>query len=378
MGGAIQVRCIDPHDRRSVQSFNAFPHRLYRDYLLWAPPFRSEEKLIFDRRRHPFYQHSLADFFLVEKNNQAVGRFALLHHRPYCQVHNQNTAFFHLLEFEQDPEITAAFVDTARSWCREHGLNRLAGPRGFLRSSGYGTLVDGFDQVPAVGIPYNPPYYDELLTGAGFAKETDLLSGFVTPSYHLPEKLVAAAEKIRQENGFEIAAFKRKYELRPWIEQINTVLDQAFAGNPTYMPMTAAEFKLAADNIFQIANPRLIKIILKEGQIAGFLLAYPNISKSIRKIDGKIWPTGWLYLLHEIRTTHRIDLNGLGLLPQYQGRGANIFLYVALERTLRDYGAEYGEIVQVDERNIKSKADMDRLGVTWHKRHRVYHLEIEP
>ena len=141
--------------------------------------------------------------------------------------------------------------------------------------------------------------------------------------------------------------------------------------------MTAAEFKIAADNIYAIANPGLIKIILKEGQIAGFLLAYPNISQSIRRIDGKIWPIGWMHLLHEMRTTRRIDLNGLGLLPQFQGRGANIFLYVALEHTLRDYGAEYGEIVQVDERNAKSKSDMDRLGVTWHKRHRVYRLEIQ-
>ena len=181
---SIRVRRIDPDDERSVRAFNAFPRRLYRDTPYWSPPFRSDEKLIFDRRKYPFYEHSLADFFLIEKDGRTAGRFALLQHRPYCQVHNEKTAFFHLLEFEQDKDLVEAFIDTASAWCHGHGLNQLAGPRCFLRSGGYGLLVEGFDQIPAVGIPYNLPYYGDMLENAGFVKETDLYMSPLPNNYH--------------------------------------------------------------------------------------------------------------------------------------------------------------------------------------------------
>jgi len=47
-----------------------------------------------------------------------------------------------------------------------------------------------------------------------------------------------------------------------------------------------------------------------------------------------------------------------------------------LEKTLRHCKTEYCNLVQVDERNYKSKSDMDKMGVTWNKRHRLYRLKI--
>jgi hypothetical protein len=43
---------------------------------------------------------------------------------------------------------------------------------------------------------------------------------------------------------------------------------------------------------------------------------------------------------------------------------------------LRAYGAEEAEVIQVNEKNVKSKADMDTLGVAWIKRHRTYALRL--
>ena len=66
------------------------------------------------------------------------------------------------------------------------------------------------------------------------------------------------------------------------------------------------------------------------------------------------------------------DLNGIGILPKYQGLGANILVYSEMDKTIRATNWERAELVQVDERNYKSKSDMENMGVTFHKIHRVF------
>jgi hypothetical protein len=71
--------------RRNVQQF-AFPFHIYRDNPHRTPPLESEARLMLDRRRHPFYRHSDAAFFLVTEGRRAVGRIAALDNRNYTGV----------------------------------------------------------------------------------------------------------------------------------------------------------------------------------------------------------------------------------------------------------------------------------------------------
>jgi len=128
--------------------------------------------------------------------------------------------------------------------------------------------------------------------------------------------------------------------------------------------------------MIQAADPRLLKLIMKDDEVAGFIISYADISMAIQRTKGKMWPLGWVDLLLEKNRTKIVNMNGLGLLPKYQGLGSNALLYTEVEKTIRDFGFEHAEIVQVDERNFKSKSDSDVLGVIWHKKHRTYNMAI--
>jgi hypothetical protein len=49
-----------------------------------------------------------------------------------------------------------------------------------------------------------------------------------------------------------------------------------------------------------------------------------------------------------------------------------MLLYLELAKAVRERDATRCEIAQVMETNIKSLADMNRAGVNWYKRHRLY------
>ncbi|MCD4738312.1 MAG: hypothetical protein K8R89_03520, partial [Anaerolineae bacterium] len=107
--------------------------------------------------------------------------------------------------------------------------------------------------------------------------------------------------------------------------------------------------------------------------IAGFVLVFPDVASALRKAKGRLWPFGWFYLWREFKSTRRFLGNGIGLLPQYQGVGANAVLYTELMETMQARGADFLEVAYVAESNVKSLSDMSALNVNWYKRHRIYH-----
>lgn len=372
----MHIRPIDTDICRDRRRFVMFPFSLYYQTPQWVPPILSDMAMIFDREKFPFYQHSNAQFLIAESEGQVIGRLAVLHHRPYCEYHHEKTAFFYYFECIDDLAVANGLFHAAEDWARQQGCDSIFGPRGFMRSNGSGQLVEGFDLMPAMGIPYNLPYYERLITSAGFTKENDYLSGMLTGDQRLPDSVHEIAERVKQRGNFWIKTFSNAREIESLIPAIEKVHHDAFKDNPAYFPSTSVEFRMIVKDIIAIADPHLLKAVMKGDEIAGFIIAYPNVSRALQRTRGSIYPLGWIDILREKRRTRVIDLNGVGLLQKYQGLGNNALLYVEIEKTLLERGAERAEIIQVDERNFRSKSDMETMGVTWNKVHRTFRKSI--
>jgi len=368
----MKIRTLDTRNSRDVHAFVEFPFGLYRHCKQWVPSLSSEIELAMDRERHPFYKHSEADFLVVESEKDILGQVAVIHNRNYCAHHKIETAFIYYYNVADDLQAARLLLKAVIDWSHEHEIAKVLGPKGFLRANGLGVLVNGFEYLPAVGIPYNFPYYASFLEDSGFEKETDHFSGYIERTSKLPERLYEVAEKVKAKGNFWIKTFKDKNEMRTWIPKVEAVHNEAFQIHPWYYPSTEAEFEMIANSMIQISQPGLMKLIMKGEEVAGFIISYPDISEGIQKSRGRMFPFGWAYLLSSMKNSKTVDMNGLGILPKYQGLGSNALLYTEVEKTLRESRFERLEIVQVDERNFKSKADMDTIGTIWHKLHRSY------
>ncbi len=366
----MQTRILNKNKYSDVRKFKTLPFSLYKGNPYWVPPPPGEIERVMNPARHPFYAHSEADFILVENKSETLGRLAILHNKNYCNFHQVKTAFFYYFESVEDPQVVMNLIDAAQDWAHERGLNTILGARGFLRSNGIGILVEGFDAMPAMGIPYNPPYYGKLLESCGFTKVYDLYSGILDK--HPEQSIHKIAEKVLSRGNFHIHDFQTVSEIEPWISRIDDLHHKAFADNPSYYPSTQEEFNLLSHDILRIADPKYIKLIMHNDEIAGFILAYPDINRALQKCKGRLFPLGWLMILSEKRSPHVIDLNGVGLLPEYQGLGGNVLLYAELDKVVRSPLIKRAEVVQVDERNFRSKSDMQNLGVKLTKTHRTY------
>lgn len=372
----MHVRRVDLARKADIDKFIGFPSNLYRGNALWIPPMWNDMRRVLEPSHHPFYQHSEAGFFLAENAGDVCGRIAVLCHRRFNEFRHQQAAFFYYFDVIDNHEVALALLEAAFDWARQRNLVSIIGPKGFLQADGHGVLVEGYEYRPAVGIPYNYPYYEKLLLAAGFKKETDYFSGYVTRAQGLPQRYFQVAEQMRLRRGYSVKTFANKDELRTWIPRIGHVYREAFADHWEFCPPTDDEMSMIGDRLLAISDPRLIKVVLKDDKVIGFVFAFPDISDGIRRSRGKLWPFGWIYLMRDFKRTQWVDFNGVGILQPYQGTGANAVMYAELTKALYEYQYQFGEFVQVEERNVKSLGESRALDVHWFKRHRVYRRSL--
>jgi hypothetical protein len=173
-----------------------------------------------------------------------------------------------------------------------------------------------------------------------------------------------------------VKTFRTKRELRSWIPKIQRVNNEAFTEVWGYYPLDDAEVQMIGKQMLSVANPRLMKVVMKGDDIAGFAFVFPDISDALKQVRGRLWPFGWIRVLLAMKTTRRMSGNGVGLLPEYQGMGGSTLLYVELAKTLKAAKATHCDLAQAMETNVKSLGDMNAIGAQWYKRHRVYRRAI--
>ncbi|NIM95548.1 MAG: hypothetical protein GTO18_17765 [Anaerolineales bacterium] len=374
----VSIEKIDVRDKGEVRRFIQFPFQLYEGNPLWVPPILIDAKIQLNPDKHPYYEHSDAEFFMAKENGEDVGRIALLENKPYNSYHGRKTSQFFLFECIEDSEVAQALFEYGFEWTRARGLNEIIGPKGFGAVDGYGMLVEGFEFRPAMTMmSYNPPHYPRFVEELGFRKEVDFVSCYLgADRFKLDERVHRIAERAARRSGFRVLRFKSKKQLRSWATKIGETYNRTFVDNWEYYPLTEHEITFVTDNLLGVADPKLIKIITKDDNVIGFLFGFPDISAAIQRNRGKVFPFGIFDLLLEMRRTRWIDLNGAGVLPEYHGRGGNALLYSEMEKTIHESNFLHAELVQVAESAVQMRRDLENVGGVPYKNHRVYVRDV--
>jgi hypothetical protein len=369
----MDISQIDLADRKQIREFLALPFRLYRDIPQWVPPLQADDRLRLDSKRYPFYKHSSAAFFLASDQGRTLGRLAVLDSSLYNQHNQSRTAFFYLFECENDREAATQLFAIGCEWARSRGLTIILGPKGFTALDGLGLLVKGFDRRPAFGLPYNPPYYSELIEAQGFIGTNDIVSGYLGEDINFPERVSDLAERVKVRRSLRVANFRNRRELRAALVHLKTLYNGALEGTSGGTPVTDEDINSLADQMLWFADPHLIKIVMKDDIPVGFLLAYPDISRAIQKTKGRLFPFGWLTILRELYSTDWININGAGMIESYRGMGGTAILYSEMFKSVvNNPRYHHAEVVQVGLENDKMQRELQNFGVDFYKTHRTY------
>ncbi|HEY6075045.1 MAG TPA: hypothetical protein VIV15_17105, partial [Anaerolineales bacterium] len=333
-----------------------------------------------NRKKHPFHEHSDMDFFLAVREGRDVGRIAAIENKPFNQYHNTREADFYFFECDDDLEAATALFNTAFEWSRARGLDSIIGPKGMGPLDGYGIAVLGFEHRQTMTmLNYNHAYYPALVEAQGFRKEVDFVSCYLpADNFRIPERVERIAQRAMERGHLQVKKFQSKKELVQWAPRIGEAYNKAFVHNWEYYPLTSREVDFVVDNIMTVADHRLIKVITHDQDVVGFLFAFHDLSAALQRARGRLNPFTLLDLLMEMRRTHTVTVNGMGILPEFQGHGGNAILYYEMGQTLLGFQSQFQhvEMTQVAETTEQMRADLKNLNGVEYKNNRVYRKDL--
>ena len=372
----FQIVQINPADRKQVNSFLNFSKLIYAHNQYWVPPLLIEVKRVFAQQKFSFYEHGAAAFFMALDRHTPLGRLAVIDNQAYNAFNHEQTAFFYYFESIDDKTVATGLFEAGFHWARSRGLERMVGPKGFSVLDGMGLLVKGFELRPAFGIPYNPPYYQALLEAAGFDRLSDMVSGYLASDVTLPEKVNRLADLVKEKRGFWVQDLFTRADLKKALISLRQIYNDALEGTEGNMPLSNSDMASMAQGLLWIADPRLIKLIYKGNEPAGFLLAYPDISAALQRNKGRLFPFGWLDILLERHRTDWVNINGAGIVAKYRRMGATAILFTEMHKSITSGKYKHADIVQIGTENEQMQLELSQLGIDFYKMHRIYQQDL--
>ncbi len=364
---------IDTKNKALKNQFIKLPFQIYKNIPQWVPPLSVEINQVLDENRHPFYKHSEAAFFIaLDQDNVPVGRLAILNNKNYNAYNKENTAYFYLFESINDADVANNLFNAGINWAKSQGLNKIIGPKGFTVFDGIGMLVKGFEYRPAFGLPYNPPYYVDLIERLGFEPIDELVSGYLNRETDFPKNIHEISKTIQERRDLRVAIYNNRKDIRQLIPHLKDMYNDALGGTTGNVPLTDDEVEGLAEQMLWFADPKLIKIIYKQEKPVGFLFAYPDISAAVQRTKGQLFPFGWLDLFLELKRTRWININGGGMVEGYRGLGGTAILFSEIYKSIVESRYQHAELVQVGVNNANMQRELRNLGIDFYKTHRLY------
>jgi GNAT superfamily N-acetyltransferase len=369
----LQIKAVTT--RRERKDFLALPHKLYHGDPYWIPPIRVNEEELVGYRKHPFYDLNRVQTFVAYRDGQACGRVAAIRNQGHIDRYGENLGFFGFFECVDDQETANALFDAARQWFAEQGITWIRGPMNPSMNYEMGLLVEGFDSSPTFMMTYNPQYYEKLICNYGFCKSHDLYAywGHRDMLPPIRDKLAPISKKIIEHLGLKLRPLDKSH----FNDDVHTFLgifNRSMAAHWGFVPMTEKEVEHLAKGMRMLMIPELSVAAEIDGKVVGAMFGMPDYNPRIRKINGRLFPFGFLRLLWNRKGIKRVRMVSTNVVPEYQMLGVGLALMAAMAPRALDWGIEECEFSWVLESNAQSRGSLEKGGAKRTKTYRLYDL----
>jgi len=368
---------IEPVTNRSQEkAFIRFPWKLYKGDPNWIPPLIDNTRQLLNYKPHAFYDNAEIQTFLAKKDGEIVWRIAAIIDRAHNDYHKEQRGMFGFFESIDDQEVANLLFDTAKAWFAERDIFLMRGPANPSQNYEWGMLVEGFHTPPTFMMTYNKPYYGELVEGYGFVKSQDLYAflGHVDMLNELDPKLMFIAEEARKRFNVDVRPIDKK-RFREDVDNFLDIYNAALPGQWGFTPMSAGELKATAGGLKQLIVSEMTTIAEVEGRPVGVVFGLLDYNPIIKKIDGRLFPFGFLRILFGRKKIKKIRLISTNVIPEYQRWGLGLVLMNRLVPDVLKWGIQEAEFSWVLESNKLSRGTLERGGVKRDKTYRIYDFE---
>lgn len=326
-------------DKAALKKFVKFPFKLYKDSPYWVPPLIKEEMDSFDRTKNPVFRDADAWFFLAYKDGRIAGRVVAIINWIEVKKQGLKKMRFGWFDFEDDPEVSRVLLDKVAAIGKENGLEFTEGPVGFSNLDKVGVLTEGFDHIGTMITWYNHPYYQKHYEAWGMEREKEYMENKFLASNADPALFTGVQALLKKRYGLKAMNFTRTADIMPWADKMFDLFNETYSKLSSFVPITDIQKAYFKEKYLSFINPEYIKFVVdKEENLVAFAIVMPSFSKALQKAKGRLFPFGFLHLLHAKKHSKDVIFYLIGILPEYQNKGITAIIFNEYYHTFKEKG----------------------------------------
>jgi len=339
---------------------NAFfeaPFNAYDRRAGYVSPLKGDIARMLDPAKNPLWRAGNPfRFWTAHRSGRPVGRLVAHVHGQSNAAHGTRRAQFGFFDCADDADAAAQLLAAAEAFAREHGTTELAGNFNLTAMQQCGVMTGGFGRAAYTDMVVNPPHIPALLEANGFERffpmttfELDLAAATLPDAAPLADPALAFAPIVR-----------RSFPER--MEEARIVLNDGFAHNPMFVPLTTEEFAFQAGEMSAILDPRLSSVLLEDGRPIGTLICIPDLNGFLSATRSRIGLlTPFHFLRYRLRRRRAVIIF-YSVVQDRHGRGLMGAILARTVAALRDAGYRQLGITWIADENPASLRQMEKLG----------------
>ena len=377
MNGPIRIEPV--LTKQQMKAFVAFPHRLYKDCKQYVPDMDSDIADMFNPRQNPGLAFSDIQGFLAYEGEDVVGRVAAIINRRANETWQVSNVRFGMLDFTDNPAVSAALIAAVEQWGRERGMTHIQGPMGITDFDKEGMLVDDFDRVGGMVEIYNYPYYPHHMELLGFEKEVDWVQIRIKVPQEVPAKYARVSALSKEMFGLRLIKVSRREAMAEWGRRVLQLMNQAYSPLFGFSQMSQEQIDKFLHKYVPLLDMDMVPLILDEkGDLVCASITLSSLSHALQKAKGRLSHFGWFHILKSLKVKHEdtAQLLLIAVRPDMQGLGLPALVFDDLIPIYNKKGYKWAETAPQLETNVKELSQWKPLNPEYIKRRRCWRKAI--
>ena len=374
------IKIVTVKNSKQVKDFVMFPFKLYKDCEYWVPPIINEEIEAMDTSKNPVFKNAEAEFYLAyDEQQNIVGRIAAIVNWVEIKDQKKNKLRFGWYDTIDNLDVSKKLIEKVLEFGKERKLEFIEGPVGFSNMDKAGLLTYGYDELNTMITWYHYPYQKEHLVKLGLKQLAEWVEYKIKifSEEEAPEKVKKFAEIIAKRYNLKSINFKSTKEIIPYVDKMFELLNITYSPLQTYVTIKQYQIDFYKEKFIKYIHPDFIKCVVdSEGNLIAFLITMPSFSRALKKMNGKLFPFGFLHIFKAQHFNDRVSLYLIGVDPKYQSKGATAILFNDLQQTFNKRGIVEVETNPELVENKAIQAFWKNYESTLHKRRATFTKKI--
>tara|TARA_B100000963_G_scaffold361558_1_gene397665 strand:- start:1462 stop:2589 length:1128 start_codon:yes stop_codon:yes gene_type:complete len=326
---------------QDYRDFVNFPFKLYKNSKYWVSPIVAEELEMMDKKKNPVFKNAEAEYYLAISNNEIVGRIAAIVNWVEVKEQNKNKVRFGWYDVVDDVEVSRKLLEEVISFGKKRDLSYVEGPVGFSNMDKAGLLTYGYDELNTMITWYHHPYQKEHLKQLKFKKQAEWVEYKIQiySEKEAPEKVKKFSDLIMRRYSLKPLNFNSTNQIVPYIDEMFDLLNNTYNNLQSFVPIQKYQVEHYKERYLRYIHPDFIKSVVdKDGKLIAFAITMPSFSRALKKINGKLFPFGFIRILMAQKFNSRASLYLIGVHPEYQNKGVTAILFNDLQTMFNKRG----------------------------------------